>query len=329
MSPSRPDGSPSRNTSTAQMPAGQSITPKRKARPPLIPNFQKNTNTPTRKEPSAAEMDAVRAAVLARSPEANRAQLAPTVSSPKTATQPGSSLEAASTTFQPRTIAVRQKEPVPLASVVAASTPTETTQTALPSSSPHEKPDVAAIAASDSLPLPQAGLSTPRSTAPEKTAAPSAKQEQSTPKVKRALPSSSAAKVKEEVIDLTLDSENEDEGDDKRNVKRGLAQSSGGSTATTAATGPSAEMKAEIIDRKNASEHATDLLNELDIFDVGNIQALVNVGYKSTSTFVKRLPLLDIADRRNILEELTKEMGKLDFGILRAYLKRQGVELEN
>jgi hypothetical protein len=88
-------------------------------------------------------------------------------------------------------------------------------------------------------------------------------------------------------------------------------------------------MKAEIIDRKNASEHATDLLNELDIFDVGNIQALVNVGYKSTRTFVKRLPLLDVADRRNIMEELTKEMGKLDFGILRAYLKRQGVELEN
>lgn len=189
-------------------------------------------------------------------------------------------------------------------------------------SSPAEKPDVASIAVTEPARLPQAGPSTPRASAPAQHDTPAAKEERNTPKVKLDPPSSSgklAAKVKEEVIDLTLDSEAEEE-EEKKDVKK---------VSPSVKSVKNSDTKAEIADRKNASEHATDLLNELDIFDVGNIQALVNVGYKSTATFVKRLPLLDAADRRTILEELTKEMGKLDFGILRAYLKRQGVELED
>lgn len=321
--PSRSQLSPSRNIGTQGSHAVHS-TQKRHpgGRPPLIPNLKK---TPTvRKEPSAAEADAVRAALLRKSPTVNRSQPAqPTTLAvpPATSTPTTSGQGSSSSASVKKKAAPADKIPQTTQAPLAESS-TSTNNLLHPSSSPAQKPDVSSITAADAIPLPQAGPSTPRASAPAQQTTPVAKEERRTPKVKHAPPSSSgksAAKVKEEVIDLTLDSEAEEE-EEKKDIKKTL--SSEGIARS------SAETTAEIRDRKNASDHATDLLNELDIFDVGNIQALVNVGYKSTATFVTRLPLLDATDRRGILEELTKEMGKLDFGILRAYLKRQGVELE-
>lgn len=295
-----------------------------------MPNYKKSPVV--RKETSNAEAEAIRADVLAKIAEAVPSPQ-PARAVPQTSTPPvsGSGPSAALLKAQNNNAGSDHVAPSSSAAAVPPSASTTETMPAA-SSSPAIKPDVASMTASATLSLPQAGPGTPRSSAPEKTATPAAKAEQTTPAAKaeqntpsnqQALPAATQAtsRVKLEVIDLTLDSDNEAE-EDKKDIKTNIARSS----SVAAVSG---DRKAEIAERKSASEHATDLLNELDIFDVGNIQALVNVGYKTTPTFVKRLPLLDIADRKLILEELTKEMGKLDFGILRAYLKRQGVDLES
>lgn len=86
---------------------------------------------------------------------------------------------------------------------------------------------------------------------------------------------------------------------------------------------------AEAQERKDAFENATHLLKELEIYDIGNVKALLNAGYKSTPSFVKRMPLLDEVDRRSCLQVIVKGMGKIDYGILKVYFKKHGLDLDS
>lgn len=324
MSPSRPQASTS---STAQ----QACTPPKRhlgGRPPLIPGVRK---TAVRKEPTAAESNAARAAILGRAPDSAPARQA-TQAVPQVSTPP---VSGSGPVKLPAPAQTQSAAPMPTPDATAAASSTSVAQTSgLVLSSPLQKPDITSLNAVPSparAPAAEAGPSTPRASTSTATAAtptaatPSAataKAEQVTPKINQT-PSRSGAssiKVKQEasnVIDLTLDSDAEDdasEEESKKNIKSGMAKS-------TEAT------KKEIADRKSAHEHATDLLNNLDIYDVGNVDALINVGYKTTKTFVDRLGRLDEDYKRDIMQGLMREMGKLDFGLLRAFLKSQGLEL--
>lgn len=288
-------------------------------------------NTAVRKEPSFAESNAARAAILGRATDESSAKPAP---QPVTqlATPPVSGSGPSKSPIKARPAA---QMPTPEATAPSASNSTTQTELTAPvPSSPEQKPDVANLDRVASLP-PQAGPSTPRAIAvPDEVAnavaMATAKSEQISPPKFETTPSrlgKSTPRVKSEVIDLTQDSEAEGEGEaggqdsEEENKKNIIAKQS---PATTAA------QDAMIAKRKSAHEHAEELLTELDICDVDNVAALIKVGFKSTETFVKRLSKLDKGDeyRTSILQELRREMGQLDFGLLRAFLKKSGLEME-
>lgn len=286
----------------------------------MIPGVRK---TAVRREPSAAESNAARAAILGRAPDSAPARQATQVVPPVPTPPVSGSGASKSPTKAPPAAAM----PTPDATGPTSST--STNHTAAPVlSSPAGKPDITGIGTVPS-PGPVAGPSTPRASTSREgaTAASATKAEQVTPKLSQTPSRSgpSSIKVKQEtrnVIDLTLESDAEDnasEEESKRNVRASLRDGTTG--AVTAAA------KREIAERKTAYEHAEDLMTELDIHDVDNIQALLHAGYKTTDTFVQRLARLDEEYRRDIIEGLIKEMGKLDFGLFRAFLRKKGLEL--
>lgn len=69
-------------------------------------------------------------------------------------------------------------------------------------------------------------------------------------------------------------------------------------------------------------EQAREFLEELDIADEENVQALLSVGFKSKNRFLKTLPNLAEEDRKEILDELKAAMGRVDFLVLSKYLSR-------
>lgn len=58
---------------------------------------------------------------------------------------------------------------------------------------------------------------------------------------------------------------------------------------------------------------AQAFLQEVGIKDDGNLQALLDVGFKSKDSFLARLPLLEPRLRRDTLQELRCDMGRLDY----------------
>ena len=54
-----------------------------------------------------------------------------------------------------------------------------------------------------------------------------------------------------------------------------------------------------------------------------NIDALLAVGFKNKQKFLTALPTCDSGTRAEIMGELKKKMGQMDFGVLLGYLKTQ------
>lgn len=71
---------------------------------------------------------------------------------------------------------------------------------------------------------------------------------------------------------------------------------------------------------------ATEFLTDLGIMDDSNMQALLDVGFKSKDSFLARLPLLDKGMRISTLRELRSDMGRLDYRILIQYLGSKGID---
>lgn len=57
--------------------------------------------------------------------------------------------------------------------------------------------------------------------------------------------------------------------------------------------------------------------------DEENVQALLKVGFKNKAKFLSALPTCDESTREEILSELRAGMGRLEYGVLLGYLKRE------
>lgn len=117
------------------------------------------------------------------------------------------------------------------------------------------------------------------------------------------------------VVDLTFDSDAEE-----ANGKMAIAEAIAAETliGSTSQAGPpnTASGRAGVPRLVQERRAAEDLLAELDINDDSNVQALLETGYKSRESFLKRLPRLEEGDRSLILGDLRRDMGKVDYGSL-------------